>query len=436
MSSQYYGVYDEDHKDFQYPEKILALCTYTELMESLGVNEDMRRVARHHLSNCSGNSVGSYTDMAGLDHIREEIGDYIAERDGIPMERYEEILIENRQEDLLNLILPIFPGYNECGTHGMMVPAPFSPSIPEVIECCQFKTFPYYLLENKGRWTITEEILVEALDRSKCNIQCLFVENPGYPTGHLYNRTELETFVKFAKKYRLVMIASENLQLDVYEGENTAAFLSMRKVLLEMGSGYTDVQLISMFSPNRSALGQRGHSVCYLDSVGMDGIILELGIRSFNTPLSLSQIYLSLFLGPNYIRNDSSYKEYYMARKELKQQLSKLSTTATSFLNKLQYVSCCPSKAGQTVYPRIDFPNDWHHKIKKEEGDNLEDVYCRRLEQATSIHVTSGNVFGQRPGPFHFKFNIPFEEEELLNNLEKIKEFHDIFCKKKCKSKC
>ena len=428
MTSDSLNIYDEDHKEFRYVNETLVLCTYPELGESLDFEDDVCQLAQNYLDNCLGRSVGSYGEMIGIPLIQKDIGDYIVERDGIPMESYDEILIENRQEDLLYIILPIFPGFNCCGTHGMLVPAPVSPSLPQVIECSQFQFFQYYPVEKENRWTITKDVLIEAFNSTTCKIHCLLLENPGYPTGHIYNRTELETFIKFAKEYKVVLIAIENLQMDIYEEKSESDFLSMRKVLLEMGPSYSEVQLISMFSPNRSALGQPGYSVSFLDSVGMDKMLWSMGNAAFNTAPTLNQIYLSIFLRPARIRNDPSFKRYNLERKKLKHLLLRLSGIATEFLRNIEYMSCSTVKAGQTVFPRIDFPKKWLAGTNGKAITDLEKIYCEQLKKETGIHVTPGNVFGQTPGTLHFKLNIPFDEDELLKTLKKIESFHKKFC--------
>ncbi len=60
----------------------MALCTYPDLLKSDAFPQDAKERALRLLANCGGQSVGAYTDSAGLEVVRKDIADYIKNRDG------------------------------------------------------------------------------------------------------------------------------------------------------------------------------------------------------------------------------------------------------------------------------------------------------------------------------------------------------------------
>ncbi|XP_052822760.1 alanine aminotransferase 1 [Octopus bimaculoides] len=245
----------EDYIQYSYLNEIIVLCLYSDLSESSNFSDEAKQLAHHYLSNFKGKDVGTYSKTIGEEFTRKDVTNYILERDGtLNLDQDEEVLIENNECSLLNNILKLFIGAHMNSGYGILIPYPSSPIIQEVVEICAFLPVPYYLTEAADHWTIKEEALVKALERSDCKIKCMILENPGYPTGHLYSEKELEIFFRVAKNHGIVLIAIENLQMDVYRKNN---FLSSRKALMQMGEIYKSVQLMSLFSLARSPQGDK-----------------------------------------------------------------------------------------------------------------------------------------------------------------------------------
>ena len=73
----------------------MALCTYPELLKSDAFPQDAKDRALRLLGNCGGQSVGAYTDSAGLEVVRKDIADYISNRDGGIYSNPDDIFITN-----------------------------------------------------------------------------------------------------------------------------------------------------------------------------------------------------------------------------------------------------------------------------------------------------------------------------------------------------
>lgn len=60
--------------------------------------EDVKKRARDILDECEGQSVGSYSDSAGLEIIRKHVAEFIEKRDGIPSNYLDCILFAGATE--------------------------------------------------------------------------------------------------------------------------------------------------------------------------------------------------------------------------------------------------------------------------------------------------------------------------------------------------
>lgn len=93
-------------------------------------------------------------------------------------------------------------------------------------------------MNEEEKWSIN----IDELERSHkesvakgVTPKVLVVINPGNPTGTLITRQNLEKMVKFAYEKKMILIADEVYQTNIYTGDK---FVSCRKVLAEMPAPY------------------------------------------------------------------------------------------------------------------------------------------------------------------------------------------------------
>lgn len=68
------------------------------------------------------------------------------------------------------------------------------------------------------------------------------------------SRANIEEVIRFAKKEKLVLLADEVYQYNVYaEG---SAFFSFKKILKEMGPEFSNQQLASFMSTSKGYMGE------------------------------------------------------------------------------------------------------------------------------------------------------------------------------------
>ncbi len=73
----------------------MALCSYPELLKSDSFPQDAKDRAQRLLGGCGGQSVGAYTDSAGLEVIRRDVAEYITNRDGGVYSNPDDIFLTN-----------------------------------------------------------------------------------------------------------------------------------------------------------------------------------------------------------------------------------------------------------------------------------------------------------------------------------------------------
>ena len=113
------------------------------------------------------------------------------------------------------------------------------------------KYFHLSILGNQ--WSLNIEELKRSIDkaRTKCIPKALVVINPGNPTGSVLSRQNIEDIIKFADQEKLMVIADEVYQHNIYDGE----FHSFKKVMHELN---TKIELASVMSASKGYMGECG----------------------------------------------------------------------------------------------------------------------------------------------------------------------------------
>jgi alanine transaminase len=136
---------------------------------------------------------------------------------------------------------------------------------------------PYYLDESKGWGTDLEAIkaayknaITEGTD-----VRAVVIINPGNPTGASLSEDDVKAVVDFAAQEKLLVIADEVYQTNVFKGK----FHSFKGVLRDMQKAdpekYKYVELASLHSVSKGMVGECGHRGGYFELVGIDPKVVE-----------------------------------------------------------------------------------------------------------------------------------------------------------------
>ncbi|CAM9863889.1 unnamed protein product, partial [Discosporangium mesarthrocarpum] len=169
--------------------------------------------ARNYLIHVKG-GIGAYSDSKGNPYIRQEIADFIERRDGYLADPESIFLTNGASEAVRTILRTMIRGEID----GVMVPYPlYSASI-----ALYGGTFVGYELQETKGWGLNidamQKSLEDARDKGICVRGLVFI-NPGNPTGNCLTEADLQRLVKFCYMNRLVLLADEVYQENIYQSK-------------------------------------------------------------------------------------------------------------------------------------------------------------------------------------------------------------------------
>lgn len=159
----------------------------------------------------------------------------------------------------------------------------------------------YFLDESKG-WGVDSNDILKRIKNAVdlgIKIRGMVVINPGNPTGNVLSRQDIEDIIKICYEHRIVILADEVYQKNIYTEK---PFISFRQVLHELGAPYTDnVELISLHSVSKGLMGECGLRGGYFETVNLDNFAEEMFYKLKSIELcsnTVGQIAVDLMVNP------------------------------------------------------------------------------------------------------------------------------------------
>ena len=245
------------------------------LLNNLGYKPDVISRAKKLLKDVK--SVGAYSQSQGAPGIRQSVADFIERRDGYPADPAN-IYLSAGASSGVNTLMNVI-----CSTPqtGVLVPIPQYPLYTATLSVLNAHFVPYYLNEEEN-WSTDVSGMREALKKAQSqgiDVRAVVVINPGNPTGGSLGAQDIEAVLELAAEEKLVMIADEVYQTNVFEGE----FLSFKKCLRDLQKSeknrdgkFDDVELASLHSVSKGMVGECGHRGGYYEMVGFDPEVSEV----------------------------------------------------------------------------------------------------------------------------------------------------------------
>lgn len=262
-------------------------------------------------------SIGAYSASNGLFAVRKSVADFIERRDGFPSDPEKIYLTNGASEGIARVMNAIISHENV----GIMIPVPQYPLYTATLAMLNGKPVEYYLDESSG-WGMKISELERSLKEGReqgFEVRALVLINPGNPTGSILTEQNLRELIKFCRDEKLVILADEVYQDNIYEPEKIP-FNSVKKVLMEMGSEYSEaVELISFHSTSKGLLGECGRRGGYFECHGLDQQVMDQLFKVASVSLCsnlMGQIMVSLMVDPPKI-GDESYAIYYQERQNI-----------------------------------------------------------------------------------------------------------------------
>lgn len=338
----------------KFSRQVVALALAPFLIDNPAVEElfpaDAIARAKQLLSYFT-NGLGPYTDTKGCLGIRQEVADFIEKRDGHPSDP-ECIFLSNGASSAVRVLFEVLlRGRSDA----VLVPIPQYPLYSAVLSLLT-GTFLGYELDEGDKWGMDMEKIKKQAEEARVDgkaVRAMVFINPGNPTGQCLAKETLEEVVKFAYDEKVVLMADEVYQENVYD--ESRPFVSAKKVLMDMGEPYaSSVELASFHTVSKGTIGECGLRGGYMELTNIhEEAIAELyKISSVQLcPNTVGQMTMALMLNPPK-PGDESYEMYQKERQDELASLKRRAEMITAAFNSLEGVTC-NSTDGKFVGSRL-----------------------------------------------------------------------------------
>ncbi|KAL8668730.1 MAG: hypothetical protein Q9168_006657 [Polycauliona sp. 1 TL-2023] len=267
-----------DQKPITFFRQVLSLIEYPPLLENeevlrngLGYKQDVIDRARWLLNEVK--SVGAYSASQGAPGIRESVARYIEKRDGYPSDPAS-IFLSAGASSGVNTLMNVICAKPETG---ILVPIPQYPLYTATLAVLNARCVPYYLDENKT-WGTDLSAIKESYKKAKAegtDVRAIVIINPGNPTGASLTEEDVRNVLTFAAEEKLVVLADEVYQTNIFTGHFTSFKKSLRELQSKSPDRYANLELASLNSISKGMVGECGHRGGYFELVGFDSQVAE-----------------------------------------------------------------------------------------------------------------------------------------------------------------
>jgi alanine transaminase len=326
---------------------------------------------------------------------------------------------------------------------GVLVPIPQYPLYTATLALIDATCVPYYLDESKA-WGTNLEAIKSSLSKARADgidVRSLVVINPGNPTGASLSAADIKSVLKIAAEEKLVVIADEVYQTNVFIGK----FLSFKKILRDLQKKepgkYDDVELASLHSVSKGMIGECGHRGGYFELVGFEKDVaaqIYKFISIMLCPPVVGQCMVECMVNPPK-EGEPSYELYKQEYDGIYEGLKKRAFALFDAFKEMDGVHCqdpqvnpshlvstqtlTPSKGSMYLFPSINLPPK-AVEAAKAGGHAADEFYCLKLLDATGVCVVPGSGFGQEEGTLHFRTTFLAPGTEWVG---RIVDFHKKF---------
>ena len=364
-------------------------------------------------------------------------------RDGFPAEPKDIYLSAGASSGVNTLLHIICGGPNT----GVLVPIPQYPLYTASLAVLNAKCVPYYLDESKNWGTDLEAIKTaykKAVEEGT-DVRAIVIINPGNPTGASLSEDDIKAVIEFAAQEKLVVMADEVYQTNVFLGKFTSFKSVLRTMQKADAEKYKYVELASLHSVSKGMVGECGHRGGYFELCGFDPEVVEQIYKFVSISLCapvIGQCLVEMMVNPPK-EGEPSYELYKQEWDGIFAGLKKRATALYDAFKEMEGVECqdpqvCLSstficslayseQGSMYLFPTIILPAKAIEAAKKD-GRSPDEFYAFRLLDATGVCVVPGAGFGQKDGTLHFRTTFLAPGTEWVGRITKFhKEFMDEF---------
>jgi len=416
-------------KPITFYREVLAAIDCPPLLDRPGIEKvlpgDVISRARWLSSQIKGGT-GSYSHSQGVEAVRRHVAEFIEKRDG-HICRAADIFLTNGASAGIQMMLNAIIAEN---TDAILVPIPQYPIYSALVRLFDGQLVGYQMDEESG-WSLDIQLLEKEIKDAKqngLNPKALVIINPGNPVGNCLSYSNLVDLVKLCRRERLVLLADEVYQENIY---GDRPFVSVKKVVRDLGPEYDSFELVSFHSTSKGIIGECGRRGGYMELCGFDSKVTAQLYKLASAGLCSNldgQIMVDVMVKPPR-PGDESYALFKEETTAIFDSLKRKSIMLYNFLNQIEGVSCQPLQGAMYAFPKIEIPPLGIAEAETE-GHAPDTFYALSLLENTGICAVPGSGFGQKEGTYHIRLTFLPEEKKLEQAMEKFKKHHEMFTKK------
>ena len=407
--------------------EVLAGLIYDPLLKTNSISHDAKARIEEFKRNIESPS-GAYTvNSKGWSHVRNKVAEFISNRDGVKADADKIYLTNGASEGVRTGFTALIRNSHD----GILVPIPQYPLYSALLTLNNAELIPYYLKEEKG-WGLDPEALEKQIVKAKENgfvPRGIVVINPGNPTGQVMKRDDLVEIIKICHRHSVLIMADEVYQQNIYK--EGAQFVSMRKVLHEMGDPYSNsVELISFNSVSKGMMGECGLRGGYFETHNLPTRAEEMIYKLKSIELcsnTIGQAAVELMINPpkKGRESDACVAQYNDEFGKVMNGLKARAKLLTSAFNSMKNITCTEIEGAMYGFPRVHFSQKFIDSAKSQ-GKQPDFLYCLDMVNETGIMTVPGSGFGQEDGTYHFRItNLVTPTERMGQVLDNLKVFNE-----------
>jgi aspartate/methionine/tyrosine aminotransferase len=338
--------------------------------------------------------------------------------------------LTNGASEAIRMVLQTLIADDSCGT---MIPIPQYPIYSATLDLLNGHKVGYYMDEDND-WGLNIEELERALQDARDKnilVNSFVLINPGNPTGQVLTKQNVQDIVAFCAKHKLVLLADEVYQENVYE--DGVEFYSAKRAAYDLGllpfDGEAGIELVSFHSVSKGVFGECGRRGGYMELVGIDPNVVDQLYKLASSSLCSTvsgQVMTSLMVrGPD--PGSESYESHEAEKKAVFDSLKRRAKLVGDGLNNIKGFSCRTPKGSMYCFPSVEMPPGVF-KEAESRGISPDTVYAVSLLEKTGICVVPASGFHQKEGRYGFRTTFLPLEEEMSKAVDKIREHYEEFC--------
>lgn len=303
-----------------------------------------------------------------------------------------------------------------------MVPIPQYPLYTASLAVLNATCVPYYLDESKN-WGTDLEAMKAACAKAKSegtDVRAVVIINPGNPTGASLPEDDIRAMIEFAREEKLVLMADEVYQTNVFIGKFHSFKQVLRQMQQENPGKYDHMELASLHSVSKGMVGECGHRGGYFELVGFDPKVQAEIYKFVSIMLCapvIGQCLVELMVNPPR-EGQPSYELYRKEYDGIFEGLKSRANALHAAFDQMEGVECGKPQGSMYLFPTIKLPAK-AIEAAKAEGRTPDEFYAMRLLESTGICVVAGSGFGQKEGTLHFRTTFLAPGTEWVSSMVK-----------------